>query len=96
MRQSSPGQTSWLYVGGGDGGRMAIDPKNKDLLYLTINSTPYRTFDGNSFQPLYSGLNGYRGNWVRPMLLDPNGDRLYTASDNVHRLSPAKDRNNFV
>ncbi len=96
MRQSSPGQTNWLYVGGGDGGRMAIDPKNSDLLYLTINSTPYRTFDGSNFQPLYSGLNGYRGNWVRPMLLDPNGDRLYTASDNVHRLSPAKDATSWL
>jgi hypothetical protein len=96
MRQATIGETNWLYVGGGDGGRMAIDPKNSDLLYITINSTPYRTFDGVSFQPLVNGLNGYRGNWVRPMLLDPNGDRLYTASDYVHRLSPAKDASNWL
>lgn len=96
MRQIAPNQTDWLYVGGGDGGRMAIDPKNSNLMYLTMNSTPYRTFDGASFEPLAAGLNGYRGNWIRPMLLDPNGDRLYTASDYVHRLSPAKDATSWL
>jgi hypothetical protein len=96
MRQIAPNQTDWLYVGGGDGGRMAIDPKNSNLMYLNINSTPYRTFDGANFQPLAGGLSGYRGNWIRPMLLDPNGDRLYTASDHVHRLSPAKDATNWL
>ncbi|MFZ1728628.1 MAG: T9SS type A sorting domain-containing protein [Bacteroidota bacterium] len=96
MRLSTPGQTNWHYLGGGDGGRMAVDPKNNDLVYLTINSTPYRTFDGVNFQPLVTGLNGYRGNWVRPMVLDPNGDRLYTASDWVHRLSPAKDATGWL
>ena len=96
MRQLAPRQTDWLYVGGGDGGRMAIDPNDNKLLYLTINSTPYRTFDGVNFQPLTSGLSGYRGNWIRPMILDPNGDRLYTASDYVHRLSPAKDATSWL
>ncbi|MDX9757619.1 MAG: T9SS type A sorting domain-containing protein [Bacteroidota bacterium] len=96
MRQPSPGRTDWMYVGGGDGGRIAVDPKNPDLMYLNINSTPYRTFDGVNFQPMTGGLSGYRGNWVRPMLLDPNGDRLYTASDHVHRLSPAKDATTWL
>ena len=96
MRQLGPLQTGWLYVGGGDGGRMAIDPNDSNLLYLTINSTPYRTWDGVNFEPMVSGLNGYRGNWIRPMVLDPNGDRLYTASDHVHRLSPAKDATSWL
>ncbi len=96
MRQAVIGHTDWLYVGGGDGGRMAIDPKDSDLLYVTINSTPYRTYDGINFTPLYNGLSQYRGNWVRPMILDPNGDRLYTGSDYVHRLSPAKDANKWM
>lgn len=90
MRQTTTGMSNWSFVGGGDGGRMAIDPDDSNLMYLNINSTPYRTFGGNIFAPLVDGLSGYRGNWVRPMLLDQTGDRLYTASDHVHRLSPAK------
>jgi photosystem II stability/assembly factor-like uncharacterized protein len=96
MRQTGPGQTTWLYVGGGDGGRIAVDPDNSSLMYFCMNSTPFRTFDGTTMEPLTNGLAGYRFNWIRPMVLDPSGERLYTASNNVHRLSPAKEANNWL
>jgi hypothetical protein len=96
MRQRSPSQTSWQFIGGGDGGRIAVDPQNSNLMYLTINSTPYRTFDGYNFEAVSTGLSGFRTNWVRPMLLDPDGNRLYTGSNHVHRLSPAKDGKSWL
>jgi photosystem II stability/assembly factor-like uncharacterized protein len=96
MRQATPGQTKWIYVGGGDGGRIAVDPDNSNLMYLCINSTPYRTFDGVNLEPLVNGLQNHRFNWIRPMVLDPSGDRLFTASNNVHRLSPAKDATSWL
>ncbi len=96
MRQASPGLTNWSYVGGGDGGRIAVDPDNSSLMYFTINTTPYRTFDGTSLQRVGNGLSGYRVNWVRPLLLDPSGERLYTGSHYMHRLSPAKDAGSWL
>ncbi len=96
MRQSSPGQTNWLYVGGGDGGNIAVDPKSNNTMYFCMNSSPFRTFDGVNMEPITNGLSGFRFNWIRPMLLDPDGDRLYTASNSVHRLSPAKDATTWM
>ena len=96
MRQSGPGLTSWLYVGSGDGGRIAVDPQNSNLMYFCMNSTPFRSWDGSTMEPLTSGLAGYRFNWIRPMVLDPDGDRLYTASNHIHRLSPAREASTWL
>ncbi|MCB2205440.1 T9SS type A sorting domain-containing protein [bacterium] len=97
MRQKSPGETEWVYVGSGDGGRIAVDPQNSNLMYFCMNSTPFRTFDGGTLmEPLTSGLAGYRFNWIRPMVLDPDGERLYTATNEVHRLSPASSATSWL
>jgi photosystem II stability/assembly factor-like uncharacterized protein len=96
MRLTGAGQTTWLYVGSGDGGRIAVDPNSSSTMYFCMNSTPFRTFDGTSMEPLTNGLAGYRFNWIRPMVLDPTGERLYTATNNVHRLSPAKQSTNWL
>ncbi len=90
MRQSTVGQAKWYFVGGGDGGNIAVDPLNHNFMYLCINSTPYRTPNGTTFQPLVNGLEGTRFNWIRPMLLPPGEQSpLYTASQYVHVLKPA-------
>jgi len=96
MRLQSIGMTEWLFVGGGDGGNIAVDHNNHNLMYLCMNSTPYRTFDGLQFYPLHSGLEGQRFNWIRPMVLSANGQRLYTASNRVHLLSPAPDAHQWT
>ncbi len=96
MRQLLPGQTEWLYVGGGDGGRIAVDPRNPNNFYFSMNSTPFRTFDGNQYEYIGGGLDGQRFNWIRPMVLSDDGKRLYTASNKILYLAPPETGNNWV
>ena len=96
MRQLLPGQTEWLYVGGGDGGRIAVDPRNPNNFYFSMNSTPFRTFDGNQYEYIGGGHDGQRFNWIRPMVLSDDGKRLYTASNKILYLAPPETGNNWV
>jgi photosystem II stability/assembly factor-like uncharacterized protein len=97
LRQLLPGQTQWLFVGGGDGGRIAVDPDNPDNFYFNMNSTPFRTFDGGAqYEYIGDGLQGHRFNWIRPMVLSADGNRLYTASNRVHYLNAPKTGRQWV
>lgn len=97
MRLRTPGEQQWLYVGGGDGGRIAVDPKDADNFYFNQNSSPFRTFDGGQqYEWIGEGLQGKRFNWIRPMVLSTDGSKLYTASNQVHSLTPAKTGNQWM
>jgi photosystem II stability/assembly factor-like uncharacterized protein len=96
LRQSLPGQKEWLFVGGGDGGRLAVDPLRSDYFYFNMNSTPFRTFDGGAtYEYIGNGLNNQRFNWIRPMALSADNKRLYTASNQINYLSEPESGNTW-
>lgn len=95
QRQVNPGDDKWMFIGGGDGGPIAVDPTSISILYFVVNGEVRRsTNGGGSSTALTEGLNGGTSgdnrNWRRPVALHPT-DRttLYTASQYMYVMKNA-------
>jgi hypothetical protein len=64
--------------GGGDGGYVAVDPGNTNVLYVQSNSNFYKTTNGKDFTSATSGISESLS-YVNPFAMDPsNTSTLWT------------------
>lgn len=81
---------TWSIVNGGDGGYIAIDPKNSNTVFcrITVYNYPFRSSNaGSSWTRLDRGFQTDldRTNWIPPQILHPtNTSTLYTATQFVY------------
>jgi photosystem II stability/assembly factor-like uncharacterized protein len=81
----------WRTVFLGDGGYVAIDPRNSDVFYIEMQGFPnfYRTDDGgNTFRLETAGITEQDGLFLAPLAMDPsNPDTLWTGGHAPWRYS---------
>jgi uncharacterized protein (TIGR03437 family) len=84
------GPNSWTQIQGGDGGYVAVDPNNTNILYVGIqNGTFLKSVNGGaSFSPSSTGISENRFLFIAPFVMDPtNSQRLYTGGSKLWRTS---------
>lgn len=79
----------WRLVFGGDGGYVAIDPRESRTFYIEYHSFPtiYKTVDaGETFVPADGGITDTDGIFITPFAMDPsNPDVLWTGGSRPWR-----------
>ena len=79
------GTEGWERLFSGDGGYVAIDPRNTDVIYFTVTGFMLRSPDGGRSTfgvdpPMHTRL------FIPPFLMDPNApDRLWALGDQLFR-----------
>ena len=85
------GVNGWTQVLGGDGGYVAIDPRNPRNIYITVLSgfSVYKSTDGGKiFIRAIDGTTPDRGYFVHPLVMDPaSSQRLWMGSDSLWRTA---------
>jgi photosystem II stability/assembly factor-like uncharacterized protein len=75
LRGNVAGGQNWGSISEGDGGYVAVDPNNTDVLYdeFTGKSLQRSTDGGASFTPIYGGVGEGAGNFqfIHPFAMDP-------------------------
>jgi uncharacterized protein (TIGR03437 family) len=82
------GVNGWSEIFGGDGGYVAIDPNNTNVLYAETQNGGIRksTNGGTSFTPATTGINDPRVPFIMPFVMDPsNAQRLWTGGSRIWR-----------
>lgn len=82
LRGTVPGGQNWETISGGDGGYVAVDRTNTDVLYseYTGKSLQRSLNGGQSWTQIYSGVGEGGGNFqfIHPFAMDPgNSQRLW-------------------
>ncbi|MBS1791450.1 MAG: hypothetical protein JST85_27305 [Acidobacteria bacterium] len=75
------GANAWRLINGGDGGEVAIDQANANVLYGTYPDISFRksTDGGNTFGDSTFGISDVGGYFVSPLVMDPSDSgRLWT------------------
>ncbi len=89
----STGANSWTAILGGDGGYVAVDPANTNILYgeFTGLSIQKSTNGGGTFAAATSGITGDNGfQFIAPFAMDPgNASRLWTGGWYLWRTTNA-------
>ncbi|MBT8189796.1 MAG: hypothetical protein KJO29_05165 [Bacteroidia bacterium] len=79
--------SNWTFELGGDGTDNAIDPLDKDNLFISYQyGNFYRsTNGGSSFSPMIdNSTTGINGAWITPIKIDPNNTNIiYTGYDRI-------------
>ncbi len=86
--EATMGLNQWDEVNGGDGGYVAVDPTNTNILYAETTgiSIVKSTNGGASFADATSGITDTGGLFINPFLLDPNlNTRLFTSGRSMWR-----------
>ena len=87
----SSGPNSWTTISGGDGGYVAVDPSNPNIIYgeFTGLSIQKSTNGGTTFSPAVNGISGDDGFlFIAPFAMDPgNASRLWTGGFYVWRTT---------
>lgn len=93
------GGDAWRGIFGGDGGHVAIDPRNHDVIYAETQwaAIVKTTNGGQTWQQAARGLDPVRADvlgpeanylFVTPFVIDPsNGDRLWTGGEFLYRTN---------
>ncbi|CAM2005342.1 BACON domain-containing protein [Acanthopleuribacter pedis] len=85
------GLNSWVELFGGDGGYVAINPNDTNILYVETTGISIRksTNGGSSFSSAVSGISD-SGQFINPFVMDPNDpDRLWTSGGELWRTDDA-------
>ncbi len=85
------GVNGWEEINGGDGGYVAINPTNTDIMYVETTGISIRksTNGGSSFSSAVSGISD-TGLFINPFVMDPNDpDRLWTSGFALWRTDDA-------
>lgn len=82
--------TSWTEINGGDGGYVAVDPSNTNVLFLETTNLSIRksTNGGTTFTDSITGITESSANFqfINPFLMDPNNSqRLWTGGRTLWR-----------
>lgn len=82
LRGNAAGGQNWGSISGGDGGYVAVDPSDTNVLYdeFTGKSLQRSLNGGDSFAPIYGGVTEAAGNFqfIHPFAMDPvNPSRLW-------------------
>jgi photosystem II stability/assembly factor-like uncharacterized protein len=88
------GYDGWLHVNGGDGGYVAINPQNPDILYVESQWFGFRkSVDGGfTFEDRVEGISESFRNFlfISPFVMDPNrSTRLWTGGNRLWRTDNA-------
>lgn len=86
--ESTMGANQWDEINGGDGGYVAVDPTNTNILYseTTGISIDKSTDGGANWASAISGITDVGGLFINPFLLDPNlNTRLFTSGRSMWR-----------
>lgn len=87
--ESSQSANQWAEINGGDGGYVAVDPTNTNILYAETTgiSIEKSTNGGVTFNSATSGISD-TGLFINPFLLDPNlNTRLFTSGSRLWRTA---------
>jgi photosystem II stability/assembly factor-like uncharacterized protein len=87
LGRDSAGPFAWRHIWGGDGGFVAVDPRDVNVLYATSQyiGLVKSTNGGNTFVSARRGLND-QTLFIMPYLLDPNApSRLYAGGTRLWR-----------
>ncbi|MFG0273859.1 MAG: hypothetical protein ACF8QF_02255 [Phycisphaerales bacterium] len=80
--ESRAGANAWVSIGGGDGGYVAIDPRDPDVIFTEIQGFPTirkSTNGGASSFPATGGITDTDGLFITPFAIDErNPDILWT------------------
>jgi photosystem II stability/assembly factor-like uncharacterized protein len=84
------GRDGWLWISGGDGGYVAIDPNDTQILYVESQGFGFRksTDGGFTFESAVEGVTEDRENFlfITPFVMDPNdSSRLWTGGRRLWR-----------
>ena len=81
----STGPNAWEKIQGGDGGWVAIDPRNTDVIYVTEQGgLVFRSNDGGRSFAFVRQVGNVM--FLAPLIMDPNApDRLWTAGAQMWR-----------
>lgn len=91
-RGSDGGGVNWSSIFGGDGGDVAVDPGNTNVLYVetTGNSIRKSTNGGSSFASAHSGISDGFFQFIAPFTMDPtNAANLWTGGNFIWRTTNA-------
>lgn len=83
------GPNAWTEISGGDGGFVAIDPSNTQILYVETTgiSIEKSTNGGQTFTPATNGIVDI-GSFINPFIMDPNNpSRLWTGGSKLWRTN---------
>ena len=89
------GKQDWMMIAGGDGGWVAIDPRNPDIIFSEFTGLSLQRFDPE--QGAWVGAtNGIEGGaafpFITPYIMDVNNpDRLWIGSDRLWRTDDQGD-----
>lgn len=77
MNSLDRGTDGWYRIGGGDGGYVAVDPRNPDIVYLESQFANFRYSGTGGFNtnPLRGGLSG-DFLFITPFAIDPDVSRV--------------------
>jgi photosystem II stability/assembly factor-like uncharacterized protein len=84
------GRDGWLWISGGDGGYVAIDPNDTQILYVESQGFGFRkSIDGGfTFESAVEGITENRWDFlfITPFVMDPNdSSRLWTGGRRLWR-----------
>lgn len=85
--RTAGGGASWRHIYGGDGAGVAIDPRNRDVIYASSQyiGLARSVNGGNSFTPARSGITGPT-TFIMPYVLDRVApDRLFAGTQRIWR-----------
>jgi len=88
--EGSMSANQWDEINGGDGGYVAVDPTNTNILYseTTGISIEKSTNGGASWAAATAGITDTGGLFINPFLLDPNlNTRLFTSGRSMWRTT---------
>ncbi len=78
--RGTTGSTSWTEIYGGDGGYVAVDSGNTNILFQETTNLSIRksTNGGTSFSSSISGITEASGNFqfINPFIMDPNNSQI--------------------
>lgn len=79
---TGPVNADWFRVGGGDGFRCVVDPREPDLVYFAsqygnLMRRNFLTGEFASLKPADKKGVKYRWNWNTPFILSPNNHKVY-------------------
>lgn len=86
------GVNGWAAISGGDGGYVAIDPNNTNVLYAATTrfSLLKSTNGGTNFSPSATGISDSLSLFIVPVVMDPNNSqRLWTGGGRMWRTDNA-------
>ncbi len=89
LGSDASGPNNWVEISGGDGGYVAVDPNNPDILYAEFTgiSIQKSTDGGQNFSSATNGISD-NGLFINPFLMDPNdSNRLWTGGNSIWRTS---------